>query len=282
MGNSIQKYAFMPPDPVDLDDPIFVESDTYKIPILHFPYKNSRKVLIFSHGNATDLGIIAEHLKFLRDQLHVTVIGYDYLGYGFTKVKRTDNYCNRFMDSSIGVSESAEGDHSYADPDGWESPITYGFPSENGCYKSLWMTYNWVKNNLGTNDKDIILMGQSIGTGPTCEIASKVSTVSNDLGGVILITPFRSAVKVVTNTIFGWFVDFFRNEDKICDINSPILIIHGTSDEIVHPSHTNELAMVLENADKKYKVVWLEGAYHNNITEYSEYLYSLLSFINNL
>ena len=51
----------------------------------------------------------------------------------------------------------------------------------------------------------------------------------------------------------------------------------------VHPLiHTNELAMVLENADKKYKVVWLEGAYHNNITEYSEYLYSLLSFINNL
>lgn len=274
MGNSIQKIAFQPHTPTPLHKRFFIESDNYKIPIMYYPSSNSKKVLIYSHGNASDLGDMAEYLIFLNKLLGISVVGYEYLGYGFSEVKKSDEYCGSLCtDTSCMGCPSANKEKASE----WESPLLHGFPSEEGCYKSLWMTYNWVKSDLGVADEDIILMGQSIGSGPTCEIAAKTKC-----GAVILLTPFRSAVKVVTDTSLGYFVDFFQNEDKICNIDAPILIVHGTDDEVIHPSHATQLVDVLNEAKRPHTMLWVEGATHNNIVAFDECSYGMLSFINEL
>lgn len=257
MGNSIQKYAFLPHTPTELENPIFIKSKKCRIPVLHYPAKTKSKVIIFSHGNASDLGDMQSYLELLNKALDVDVVGYEYIGYGYSQV------CKNSYSTSICSKKSPK----------WEA----GVPSEEGCYESLLLTYKWVKSHLGFAEEDIILMGQSIGSGPVCEIASK-----NPCGGVILITPFRSAVKVVTDSAIGYFVDFFQNENKICNIDAPILIIHGTMDEVVEPSHAKHLNQLLDDADHNHTMVWVDMATHNDIMHFKECCNGIATFVDNL
>ena len=272
MGNTIQKLAFPVPDPptplnTSLNYKLLTLKDNHKIPVLYLPYPGSDRVLIFSHQNATDLGQMADYLKYLRDKLHISIVGYEYLGYGHSKVNvnlGTDDYNSSSLSSCM--------------------PSSYSeFPSEDGCYKSLWGTYQWVRKDLKFPSKKIILMGQSIGSGPTCEVASKVKC-----GGVILVTPFTSAAKVVTEKInylfspLGYFVDFFQNDIKIGKIKSKVFIIHGTEDEVVPWDHSKTLVEIfIQNGkiDYLHPPLWINGATHNDIVGFSEFLPNIYKFL---
>ena len=48
-------------------------------PILSAPY-----TLLFSHGNAEDLGYLQEGVQLLAHHLNVNLLAYDYTGYGLS------------------------------------------------------------------------------------------------------------------------------------------------------------------------------------------------------
>lgn len=56
-------------------------SDGKKISAVHLPNKNARAVLLFSHGNAEDIGDLRPFLRELH-QFGFGVFAYDYHGYG--------------------------------------------------------------------------------------------------------------------------------------------------------------------------------------------------------
>jgi dipeptidyl aminopeptidase/acylaminoacyl peptidase len=56
--------------------------------------------------------------------------------------------------------------------------------------------------------------------------------------------------------------DKFNNLETLKLISRPVLLIHGTMDEIVPFEHSIELYSVLRN---KYPPFWIEGYEHNNI-----------------
>lgn len=63
--------------------------DVYRVPTprghvttVMMPYKDSSSVLLFSHGNAVDLGVMLPFYADLVSLLHITVCSYDYTGYG--------------------------------------------------------------------------------------------------------------------------------------------------------------------------------------------------------
>lgn len=60
-------------------------------------------------------------------------------------------------------------------------------------------------------------------------------------------------------------------------IPSPVLIIHGTEDEVIDFSHGLAL---FERCPKAVEPLWVEGAGHNDIELYSQYLERLRRFIN--
>lgn len=68
----------------------------------------------------------------------------------------------------------------------------------------------------------------------------------------------------------------FDSIEKISKITSPVLIIHGTEDEVIDFSHGLAL---FERCPKAVEPLWVDGAGHNDIELYSQYLERLRKFI---
>lgn len=68
----------------------------------------------------------------------------------------------------------------------------------------------------------------------------------------------------------------FCSIDKISKVTSPVLVIHGTEDEVIDFSHG--LAMY-ERCPRAVEPLWVEGAGHNDIELYAQYLERLKQFI---
>ena len=107
-----------------------------------------------------------------------------------------------------------------------------GKPSEEGLYEDGKSAIEWLKN-LGLTEKDIIIYGESLGTGIATEIAQ-----NNKFAGLILETPFTSMIEAEKNfypyiPVGLLLKDKYKNDKKIKNINIPILIMHGEADQIV-------------------------------------------------
>ena len=107
-----------------------------------------------------------------------------------------------------------------------------GQPTEKGLYKDAKSGVEWLKNK-GIRKENIIIYGESLGTGVATEIAQ-----NNKFAGVILESPFTSMVaagksKYPIFPIKLLLKDKFESDKKIQNIKSPILIMHGEDDKIV-------------------------------------------------
>ena len=107
-----------------------------------------------------------------------------------------------------------------------------GKPSEEGLYEDGNSSIRWLKN-LGLTEKDIIIYGESLGTG----IATEISQNKN-FAGLILETPFTSMIDAAKNFYPYIPVDLilkdkYKNNVKIKNINVPLLVMHGEEDQIV-------------------------------------------------
>jgi hypothetical protein len=114
------------------------------------------KTIIYSHGNATDIGAMYFMQVVLAKGLQCNVIMYDYSGYG----------------------ESG------------------GVPLEGNTYNDIEMVYDYALHHVVENgdERQIVIYGQSVGSGPSCYICTKKPGV----GGLILHSPFMSGMRVLT------------------------------------------------------------------------------------
>ncbi|XP_073154216.1 uncharacterized protein [Henckelia pumila] len=109
----------------------------------------------------------------------------------------------------------------------------------------------------GVKEEDIILYGQSVGSGPTLELASRLSR----LRAVILHSAILSGL---------------RNIGKIPGVQCPVLIIHasvylhqGTADDVVDCSHGKQLWQLCK---EKYEPLWIKCGNHCDLELYPEYI----------
>jgi fermentation-respiration switch protein FrsA (DUF1100 family) len=78
------RMIFLPPSPTYRDTAEIVKiptADGPRIAALHVANPEARYTLLYSHGNAEDLGVVRPILPVLR-QLGFAVLAYDYRGYG--------------------------------------------------------------------------------------------------------------------------------------------------------------------------------------------------------
>ena len=107
-----------------------------------------------------------------------------------------------------------------------------GKPSEKGLYEDGESAINWLKRK-GLKDNDIVLYGESLGTGIATHVAQ-----NHKFAGVILESPFTSMVDAAKN-VYPYFPirfllkDKYESDKKIKNLKSPILIMHGEADKIV-------------------------------------------------
>ena len=107
-----------------------------------------------------------------------------------------------------------------------------GKPSEEGLYIDGSSAIDWLKN-LGLKESDIILYGESLGTGVATHIAQ-----NNNYAGLVLETPFTSMIAAAKNfypyiPVALLLKDKYDNQNKIKHINIPVLVMHGEVDQIV-------------------------------------------------
>jgi len=144
-----------------------------------------------------------------------------------------------------------------------------GKPSEKGCYRAIEATYQHLIENLSTKAEDIILVGQSVGSGPSCWLASQYPN-----RGLFLISPFLSTFRTATRIpIFP--ADRFPNYKYIPKVTSPLLIIHGEEDQVVPFQHGKQLFELSPLKQKTF--VPIANAGHNDLFAHQSFdLASLL------
>ncbi|ERN16807.1 hypothetical protein AMTRI_Chr02g264050 [Amborella trichopoda] len=195
----------------------------------------AKLTLLYSHGNAADLGMMFELFLELSLRLGVNLMGYDYSGYGQST----------------------------------------GKPSECNTYADIEAAYNCLKDQYGIRDEDLILYGQSVGSGPTLDLASRLP----NLRAVVLHSPILSGLRVMCTVKRSYWFDIYKNVDKIGLVNCPVLVIHGTADEVVDWSHGKQLWELSKN---KYDPLWIDGGGHCNLEIYPDYMLHLNKFISTL
>jgi len=107
-----------------------------------------------------------------------------------------------------------------------------GKPTEQGLYQDAKSAVKWLVKQ-GVIEENIIIYGESLGTGITVEISQ-----NKNFAGIILETPFTSMVaagksKYPIFPIKLLLKDKYESDKKIKNIKSPILIMHGEEDQIV-------------------------------------------------
>ncbi|XP_077439190.1 alpha/beta hydrolase domain-containing protein 17A [Vanacampus margaritifer] len=193
---------------------------------------NSRFTVLFSHGNAVDLGQMSSFYIGLGTRINCNVFSYDYSGYG----------------------------------------VSGGKPTEKDLYADIDAAWHTLRTRYGVSPESIILYGQSIGTVPTVDLASRY-----ECAAVVLHSPLTSGMRVAfPDTKKTYCFDAFPNIEKVSKITSPVLVIHGTEDEVIDFSHGLTL---FELCPKAVEPLWVEGAGHNDIELYSQYLERLRRFI---
>jgi uncharacterized protein len=152
-----------------------------------------------------------------------------------------------------------------------------GKPSEPGLYKDGTSAIDWLKN-MGLAEKDIILYGESLGTGIAIQIAQ-----NKKFAGLILETPFTSMIDAAKNVYpyipVGLLLkDRYENDKKIKNIDIPLLVMHGEKDQII-PFKMGKKIYELAN-QPKYSYF---TKYDNHMMEYDEKLvFALSTFIKSL
>jgi fermentation-respiration switch protein FrsA (DUF1100 family) len=123
-----------------------------------------------------------------------------------------------------------------------------GNPSETGLYKDALGGIEWL-NKKGISNDRIILYGESLGTAIATEVAQ-----NENFAGIILEAPFTSMVDM-GQKIYPIFPvkfllkDKYESKNKIKNIKSPILVLHGRKDKIV-PFYMGEKIFEMANSPK--------------------------------
>ena len=213
------RMMFLPPDssyragqlPI-----VMVPTAGGSIATLHLPNPRAAITVLYSHGNAEDLGHLAPWLEELR-RAGFAVLAFDYRGYGQS---------------------------------------TGGPASAAGATSDMEAVYHHAVNTLKIPPSRLVLYGRSVGSGPATDLAARVP-----IGGLVLESAFVSAFRVLTRVSLLPF-DRFHNLRHIRQVHTPVLVVHGTDDEVIPVSHGRRL---YEAAGQPKQALWIDGAHHNDV-----------------
>jgi pimeloyl-ACP methyl ester carboxylesterase len=193
------------------------------IHVFRYTIPGSNKLVIFSHGNASDVNTFSQYVAWFAKKYQVNAVVYDYPGYG-------------------------------------QSSST---PSEENCYDAIDAVVNFYKERFDV--KNIILIGQSLGTGITIHYAVQKKWTTP----IVLISPYKSISRVVYDSWCSSAIDsafshnMFVSIDKVSKMKCSAKIYHGTHDTVIDISHGKDLYHKLP--DKRFTPEWIDGANHGSI-----------------
>lgn len=136
--------------------------------------------------------------------------------------------------------------------------VSDGTPNESAIYAANAAALRYLRDTLRVPTSRVILFGRSLGGGPATDLATR-----EPVAGLVLQSTFMSVFRVVT----GWKLlpfDQFENLRKMPRVTCPVLVMHGTADEVIAFSHGEKLFAAARGPKR---ALWIEGAHHNDFTD---------------
>lgn len=181
------------PSGLEFEDAWFEAADGTRLHGWFLPCERPRGVVLFAHGNAGNLTLRTGFLRKLRERHDVAVMAFDYRGYGKSE----------------------------------------GRPSESGLLQDARAARRWLARRTGVGERDVILIGRSLGGGVAVDLAAR-----DGARALVLINTFtslpdvaRRLLPVVPVTLV--MSDRYDSISKIADYSGPLLVAHGDADGLV-------------------------------------------------
>ena len=215
------RLIFMPQRPAyTTKAPALVRLPTSKgesIVAFYYPAKPGKPTVLYSHGNAEDIGNSIELYQQWRND-GWGILPYDYPGYGHSS----------------------------------------GSPSESSSERAIDAAWSFLTGDHSVTPSKIIVVGRSVGSGPSVYLASK-----HPCAGLVLISPFTSTFAIHSPLQHILPGDRFPNLKRIRKIDTPLLVIHGERDSIIPTDHGRTLHQASPAKIKHF--VGVPNAGHNDI-----------------
>jgi fermentation-respiration switch protein FrsA (DUF1100 family) len=134
-------------------------------------------------------------------------------------------------------------------------------PSETAIYDTAEVALRDLRENKRVSPASTVLSGQSLGSGVAVEMARRGRGAR-----VVLYSPYTS-IAGVANVYFPFLPnrllvkDAFDNERKAASVAVPVLVVHGTDDEII----PFELGRELSARFPRARLLRIEGGRHNDL-----------------
>lgn len=131
-----------------------------------------------------------------------------------------------------------------------------GKPSVRKVKEDISAAYRWLVETQHIDPATIIVQGRSLGGAPSTWLAAH-----QPVGGLILESTFVSAFRVKTRwPLLPW--DQLNSLRQMKKVDCPVLVMHGTDDEVLPIWHGKKL---YEAAPESIKTsYWIESGQHND------------------
>lgn len=134
-------------------------------------------------------------------------------------------------------------------------------PSEASANEDARAAWDWLGQKAA--GKPRYIFGHSLGGAIAIELARNVK----DEKGVIVESTFTRIADVFHSMRWGWLpvswliTQRFDSVDKVADIGSPLLVVHGTADPLI-PARLGQ--QLFDAAQEPKRIILVDGATHHN------------------
>lgn len=140
--------------------------------------------------------------------------------------------------------------------------LSTGRPGETSCYRAADAALTYLQQRSEVDPRRIVAVGRSLGGGVAIDLAAR-----RPLAGVITLSTFTSLVDVAAPRfpqfpVAALLRHRFESRAKIGRVRCPLLLIHGTEDEVVPFAMRDRLAGAAAGPVTRLDV---PGAGHNNL-----------------
>mmetsp|Transcript_54302 Transcript_54302/g.129404 ORF Transcript_54302/g.129404 Transcript_54302/m.129404 type:complete len:252 (-) Transcript_54302:188-943(-) len=196
-----------------------------KTPALFHQLPNAKYTLLYTHGNAEDLGELMSMVPEMANRCGASVFAVEYPGY------------------SISQADS---------------------PSESYCYDAVESAWKHLVEVEKVNPRSVVPFGRSLGSGPAVHIAAQQREPPGLILQSPLESGARAVMNKYVGWV-GYPFDPFKNYAKVGYIEAKTCIIHGTADTVVPFSNGQALYDELKSRNKAAEPLWIKGRGHNDM-----------------
>ena len=205
---------------------------------------DSETTLVWLHGNAGNIGGRLDNLRMLHDALGLSVLIFDYRGYGQSG----------------------------------------GVPSEAAMYEDAEAALEFLRSDKGLDPvESIVLFGRSLGGAVAVETAARHrvrGVVLESAFTSVRDMARRTHPYLPSSLVMRMIESRFDALSRIPDVGSPVLILHGDQDDLVPTDHARRLFDAAAGPKSLYLI---GGASHNDtyLVGGTSYFDALRAFIDN-